>query len=186
MEVLEKRMYFFVMYNISDIQKGIQAGHCVEEYISKYGNTPKYKDYQKNWKTWIVLNGGSSNNVGTTMYGDESYYGSMEDIVETIEHIGYEHACFYEPDLNNSTSAVCFLVDERVFNYKKYPTFYNWYVEKYNITDYAERARLRLELSDETNIHHSFNKSFDYWVNEIIGGVKNHSLRSLLVNKKFA
>ena len=52
MESLEKRMYFFVPYNISPIQQAIQAGHAVEQYAHKFRNDPEYIDYVKNWKTW--------------------------------------------------------------------------------------------------------------------------------------
>ncbi len=38
---LEQRMYFFVPYNISEIQKGIQAGHAALQYANLCGHTRK-------------------------------------------------------------------------------------------------------------------------------------------------
>ena len=60
-EKLNYRMYFFVPYNILDIQKGIQAGHVVEQYAAKH-KSAAYDDYVENHKTWIILNGGPTNN----------------------------------------------------------------------------------------------------------------------------
>ena len=37
-KTLELRMYFFVPYNISPIQKSIQAGHAALEYAYKNSN----------------------------------------------------------------------------------------------------------------------------------------------------
>ena len=54
---MELRMYFFVPYNISDIQKGIQAGHAAIQYVIKHGHTQELNDCYINNKTWIILNG---------------------------------------------------------------------------------------------------------------------------------
>ena len=64
MKNLEKRMYFLVPYNISDTQKGIQAGHAMGEYVLKYGrHNPDHVvwDFLEKWKTWIILNGSTTN-----------------------------------------------------------------------------------------------------------------------------
>ena len=61
MNKLKKRLYFFVPYNISPIQQAIQAGHAALEYAFKYGNTEEFIDFVTNHKTWIILNGGTTN-----------------------------------------------------------------------------------------------------------------------------
>lgn len=61
----DKRMYFFVPYNISEIQKGIQAGHSALEYALKYGRTKEFLDFVENHKTWVILSGGTTR----TQYG---------------------------------------------------------------------------------------------------------------------
>ena len=61
MEKLEKRMYFLVLYNISPIQQAIQAGHAQNEYALKYWKDKEFQDWAKRCKTWIILNGGTSN-----------------------------------------------------------------------------------------------------------------------------
>ena len=40
---LELRMYFFTIYQLSGIQKGIQAGHAALEYARLFGNTDLFK-----------------------------------------------------------------------------------------------------------------------------------------------
>ena len=92
------RMYFLTMYNLSPIQKGIQAGHAALEYTLKYGDTQEYKDFIANDKTWIVLNGGTS--------------GDMVKHCEVLDNLGINFERFYEPDLNNSISAICYLLSE--------------------------------------------------------------------------
>jgi hypothetical protein len=98
------RMYFLTMYNLSPIQKGIQAGHAALEYDLKYGGTQEYKDFTTNDKTWIVLNGGAS--------GDMIKHSAM------LSQLGVKYESFTEPDLNNSISAICYLLPEE-----------DWYVK---------------------------------------------------------
>lgn len=119
---LEKRMYFLTMYNLSDIQKGIQPAHAVVEYHLKYPKSSEYFDWARNYKTIIILNGGTSN------AGRESKHksilpgkGTMEMHLKFLKKNKIKCAHFYEPDLNNSLSAIAFIVDETVFNKKKYP-----------------------------------------------------------------
>jgi hypothetical protein len=95
------RMYFFVMYNLSGIQKGIQVGHAAVEYQLDYGNKKLYKEFAKNHKTFIVLDGGGSNDM-------------LERERELIK-FKMDFASFQEPDLNNSVSAIAFIVPEDVY-----------------------------------------------------------------------
>ena len=114
----EKRMYFFVPYNISDIQKGIQAGHAALEYAEKFRHKSEIWDFIENDKTWIILNGGTTNKSRDL---DGISHGSLNQIADSLGDQGIDFAYFLEPDLNDALSAVCFIADERVFNYNKYP-----------------------------------------------------------------
>ena len=77
---LEMRMYFLVMYNLSDIQKGIQAGHALVEYVSAHGSDkPDFILFSSFDKTFIVLNGGTSNEGARSVDGMPYTRGSMED-----------------------------------------------------------------------------------------------------------
>ena len=62
-EKIGLRMYFFVMYNLSGIQKGIQAGHAALEYANLFKNKREYQDFIEVHKTFILLDGGGSNDM---------------------------------------------------------------------------------------------------------------------------
>ena len=116
-ERLEYRMYGLVPYNISPIQQGIQFGHAVVEYsINRYGTYDDYQQWAKEDKTFIILNGGTTND-------NEERLGSLNKSVRRLEDICIPHATFHEPDLGDQLTAVVFLVDERVWDKEKYPEY---------------------------------------------------------------
>jgi len=94
----ELRLYCLVPYNLSPIQQGIQALHATVELGMK-GNKD-YKEWAKNHKTVIVLNGGTTGKKG-----------SLQQHVKNLDRIGVDYAVFREPDLNNALSSVAFIVD---------------------------------------------------------------------------
>lgn len=159
---LEKRMYFFVPYNISDIQKGIQCGHAVEQYAFKYGENKNYIDYVQNHKTWIILDGGTTNGHRSA-HGEA--IGTLNQILDSLVENEIEHACFYEPDLNNALTAICFLVDERVFNNEKYLDQEDFYNEFFDFETQKGEQENYIEL---------------------VGGEKNLFLKELIKDKKLA
>ena len=135
MESLEKRMYFLVPYNISPIQQAIQAGHAALEYARKYKDDSEYVDFVDNYKTWIILNGGTTNKSIDRDSGLP--YGTLNKSLYELEDFNFENPdleihfeCFYEPDLNDALTAICLIVDERVFNREDYPDFREWLDEK--------------------------------------------------------
>ncbi len=87
------------MYNLSQIQIGIQSLHAAIEYSLKYGKDKEYQEWAKTHKTVILLNGGTSNNVQP---------GTMELNYMRLIDNKVKCAAFYEPDLNNSLSAIAF------------------------------------------------------------------------------
>lgn len=107
----EKRMYVLVPYNLSEIQKGIQALHAVAEYSLEFNSTfikgkeyyckdSLYVDWAKNWKTVIVLNGGTT--------GKNS---SMHQYRQDLLNLNVDHSLFHEPDLNDALTGIAFIVD---------------------------------------------------------------------------
>lgn len=193
-EKLELRMYGFVPYNISPIQQAIQFAHAVVEYgqnVKSYDvinniELKKYNDWADSWKTLIILNGGTSNHsINRYHQTDEPFIGTMESNLITLEQNGVEIATFYEPDLNDMLSAVVFIVDERVFNKKKYPDFEDWVIENYgglingNGSSYQIARRIKESNSKEDQ------KIYQSWV-KIIGGEKNVFLRDFLKNFRLA
>lgn len=120
---MEKRMYFLVPYNISPIQQAIQAGHAALEYARKYGNDEDFIDFVDNYKTWIILNGGTTNTIRDLDGVPQGTLNQYQD--QLVEH-KIKHSWFCEPDLNDALTALCLIVDERVFNRDDYPDFYDW------------------------------------------------------------
>ncbi len=98
------RMYHFVMYNLSGIQKGIQSYHAGVEYGNKYSNDDNYKKWANEDKTVIILDGGGSND--------------MIERMKELRELDVDYATFMEPDLNMSLSAIAFLVDESIYDFK--------------------------------------------------------------------
>lgn len=128
-------MYFFTMYNLSGIQKGIQAGHAAVEY-SRYARDgdPDYASYNEfadNHKTFILLDGGSS--------------GDMKTRVSELRSMGIAYAAFFEPDLNYSMSAIAFILPEEIYNIDLSNPLGLWnpeYQANYNIKEYISKFRL--------------------------------------------
>jgi hypothetical protein len=187
-EKRELRMYFFVMYNLSPIQQGIQAGHCVEEYADKFGQSELYKEYRKH-KTWIILNGGTSNSglviPSTTPYTDQTKWGSMEIYEQYLLEHNIQHSSFHEPNLNDSLSALCFICDNKVFDWENFPPFEKWAVSKHSF-DSIELGILQKGVPPYYNKFNStVNKLYKRWV-RLVGGEQNAKLKGLILGKKLA
>jgi hypothetical protein len=164
---LEYRMYGLVPYNISPIQQGIQFGHAVVEYAQIVKQLPPYEKIYNKWakkdKTFIILNGGTTNNNTDSL-------GTLNKHMLTLDANDVHYAEFYEPDLGEQLTAVVFLVDERVFNRELYPDFQE---EKlpYGVRKPSKKAQIELEERNESN--------YQKWV-EKIGGPKHAFLREFL------
>jgi len=184
-------MYFLVLYNISDIQKGIQAGHAALEYAHSFNDDEEYQRFVKYHKTWIILNGGTSNENGKTVYSPKPIdVGSMELYHIQLNEFGIKHACFYEPDLNNSLSAISLLADERVYNKKDYPDLYEFYINGFtgeldNIEQYTEITETINHKNAKEIIPERYPKFYLKWINSL-GGMKNVYLREFLGTKRLA
>lgn len=192
---LEKRLYFFVPYNLSPIQQAIQAGHAALEYAHKFKDDEQFVDFVKNWKTWIILDGGTTNNKVDNELNH--YKGTLNQLETEIIKFNFAHrneenfediksSHFHEPDLNNALTAVCFIADERVFNYDDYPDFSDW-IMKQEIINEDEKLMAFTALKGKTQLEllELFPGMYPLW--EIfLGGSKNVFLRNLLKGKRFA
>ena len=163
------RMYGFVPYNISSIQKGIQFGHGVVEYSQKYFESEEYQEWANNHKTFIILNGGTSNTM----------IENMNMLLENNISLSF----FKEPDLNNMVSAVVFLVDSRVYDTKTYPSYYEYFLSK-ELPNPVINTNEDIKYFTE---HHKNISSHTYieWVT-LMGGKENVFLREFLINFKLA
>jgi hypothetical protein len=201
-EKLELRMYGLVPYNISPIQQAIQFGHAVVEYgqmVKSYKTDDVlrtnfllglYNDWADNWKTFIILNGGTSNH-SINRYHDVEFIGSMEKHLQTLNEIGVINATFYEPDLNDMLSAVVFIVDERVFNRKKYPDLGDWLLNNKNdflvdrLSSPYKFDRMRQNGYFQTDANKEEREIYLEW-EKSIGGEKNVKVRDFLSGLKLA
>ena len=113
-EEKDLRMVFWVPYNISEIQKGIQAGHCALEYVNEMTKTENindlfiWKEYVENHKTWMIYNGGTTNDKRDN---ESEFIGTLNQIPRELRKFEIEFATFQEPDLNNALTAVCCIID---------------------------------------------------------------------------
>jgi hypothetical protein len=187
---MKYRMYFFVPYNISPIQQAIQAGHAALEYAWKFPVTQEYIDFMTNDKTWIILNGGTTNDM---IDSDGCYYGTLNQLEGQISPSGNNHKIHYstfrEPDLNNALTALCFLADERVWDYETYPDFYDWLseVKMYpNAKAEMDRKNPQIRRFTPEQFKELFPEYYQKWVVEVLGNEKNEFLRNLLRGKKLA
>lgn len=185
MKELEKRMYFFVPYNLSPIQQAIQAGHASLEYAHKYGGKELFIDFIDNWKTWIILNGGTTNSKRDF---EGIPQGSLNQIGDSLLENGIDFSYFEEPDLEDALTALCFIADERVFNYKDYPEFSEWLLTV-DFSDDSVEKLLSFTISTKDTIEglkEKFGGYYKSWERDVMGGEKNVFLRELLKGKKLA
>ena len=179
-DMLEYRMYGFVPYNISSIQQGIQYGHALQELNNEvmYGELDEdfIKTFTK-WrlidKTFIILNGGTTNNNK-----ESKWHGNMNQHLDFIKSLGIIVGEFYEPDLGDQLTGFCFLVDERVFDKKKYPDLNIWLIENHPGEFDAKFNKSSIDISMPDEIQKEWE--------QIIGGEVNVKLREFLSNKKLA
>ncbi len=164
---LEYRMYGLVPYNLSPIQQGIQFGHAVVEYgmLSSViqEHTKIYNKWAKEDKTFIILNGGTTNN-------NPDKLGSLNKHTEALSLANIRYAEFHEPDLGDQLTAVVFLVDERVFNKTLYPDF---------IPETLPWGRKKPSEKELSILEAKNQKNYEHWV-EKIGGPQNAFLREFL------
>ena len=158
---LELRMYGLCNYQLTGIQKGIQFLHGVVEYSLLHGISEQYMDWAKNWKTVILLNGGTTND-------NPKWFGTLNQHAQTLSEMNVPIARFYEPDLGDQLTSVVFIVDERVFNKEKYPD------PVYQFTE------LTSQLVTEIN-----EKIQEEFINSI-GGYTNFKLREFLKQFRLA
>ena len=191
-EKLELRMYGLVPYNISPIQQAIQFGHAVVEYGQKMkylgehnqSLNIQYNDWADNWKTFIILNGGTTNH---RVDEQGMPFGTLNNHLLILEENKIDFATFSEPDLGDQLTAIVFVVDERVFNRKKYPDFEDWVIENYGElirSDYYTTSYMLATQIKQSNSKGD-KKVYAEW-SKFVGGEKNIFLRDFLKNFKLA
>jgi len=177
----ELRMYGFVPYQMSGIQAGIQFGHAVVRYGRTFFQTDDYKNWMNRWETFIVLNGGTTND------SDHSeHYGGINKIVDQLVAWDIDHAVFREPDLGRQITGIALILSEECFSseYKSLIEFMgsdNEYYSEYNQvkTKYNQWPKPTKSKSDFIKEKYPwiYNNYVDY-----MGGEKNIKLREYVKN----
>jgi len=186
----EKRLYAFVPYQLTGIQKGIQMQHALTEYDDAFGTNEDYIDWRQNWKTTIVLDGGTTNEgITECKYNGALEKGTMQQFMDLLIENNVKVEGFWEPDLNNTLTAFVFIADEPVFNHKDFPFFEQWLdICLHNMEDtYMEYLKYFKNAIPRTldDYKKDWKKFYNRWEDEV-GGRKNAFLKYFLVNKRLA
>ena len=152
-------MYSLVLRQLNPIQKGVQTTHSVVEYANNYGCDEEYRQWAETDKTLIILDGGT--------------FQEMESIYESLNEWGVKFAKFQEPDLNYLTTAITFLVDERMWNHVLYPSWEN-------LPQYPLVIDGNMSTPDSKDYI-----SYNEWI-DMMGGAVNVDLRKLIFSKKLS
>lgn len=198
---MELRMYGLVNYQLIGIQKGIQYGHGKDEYTlamidmleNGFNNLDVYKQY-KEWlkfhKTYIILNGGTTNN-------NPKRLGTLNKHLNTLKEQGIYCTTFYEPDLGDQLTSINFIVDERVFGKDdnkqyKWKNFKDWlldnpsaYIFDIKSLPFFDKKTSEIEDMFKTSTLPEYTDLYNQWV-LYMGGYKNAFLRRWLENFNLA
>jgi hypothetical protein len=113
-----------------------------------------------------------------------------EEDVSILLQNGVRCSSFCEPDLGDQMTAICFIIDEKVFNREVYLDFGDWVMEnhfgylKNNMLTGGKIERMRKE-GYFLNGNVTEKKLYSDWV-DFVGGEKNVFLRDFLKNAKLA
>ena len=102
-------MYSLVLRQLNPIQKGVQSAHSIVEYIHKFHKLTEYIQWVNVDKTIIILDGGT--------------YQEMKECRDTLAELGVPYAAFYEKDLGNLITSISFIVEDKVWDSKTYPSY---------------------------------------------------------------
>jgi hypothetical protein len=140
------RMYGLVPYNLSPIQQGIQYGHAVVEYANDYFHSTEYEIWANRDKTFIILNGGTTNNK----LDDAGIpKGTLNQHEKILQYHGIKLATFNEPDLGDQLTAVVFIVDDRIFDREAWPNYAGKFYEGTIIPDEMEYYEWKMKFSND-------------------------------------
>jgi hypothetical protein len=163
---MEYRMYYLVLRHLSGINKAVQTSHASIEYAVKYIANSDFQKYATIDKTIVMLDGGT--------------HQEMVMLQKQLDENGVNNTYFIEPDINDAMTAICFLVDERLFN-------------KDIFVSYEKFCALHFKDSDTTSIDYVeflLNKQpggelYEEWVKQI-GGTQNETIYNIINGRKLS
>lgn len=179
----ELRLYAFVPYQLTGIQKGIQMMHASHEYNLVFAGDTNYENWKSKYKTVIVLNGGTTND-------NPEKLGTMQLYLNELIENGIKVEFFREPDLNDSLTSFVFLAEEPSFNHKDFPFFHEYIREQLSAIQEEEIEIIKeivniKKTSSLEELKKQYGKMYIEWEKEM-GGRKNVFLKYFLNDKKLA
>lgn len=142
------RMYVLVERHLSPISKGIQAAHAIVEYGMMIGMDEEYNDWALRDKTIIMLDGGTPKD--------------LNKVKTEMDNRGIKCAQFQEEDLGYITTAVAFLVEDKIYDAEPFNVFHSNMVKENKellfekgvegLEGYAEKEYCKL-LGGENNLY---------------------------------
>ena len=194
----ELRMYFFVAYNLSPIQQGIQAGHAAVEYSAKYFGTRTeflYKQFAKKHKTFIILNGGTTNDGKVFKRGKKRTHkelqGTMQKYENYLKKYNVPFAGFREPDANNALTAIAFIANKKSFNRNIRP-FRTWCLIdshsplKLSKLDFNKLGNHLFEYEPYRSNSKKLDSLFESWCKRYNMSFEEGIIRMIIAGKKLA
>lgn len=179
------RLYGLVPYNLSPIQQGIQFGHAVQEFNNlvmdakiPLDEIPNFNQWRKQSKTFIILNGGTTND-------STDYPGSMNENLKELIDMGITVAQFYEPDLGDQLTAVVFLVPNTVYNKTIVPDFWDWVDTDEMPFEQIDLVKFKFGELFIRDFDKKQLKTYKQW-EELVGGEKYARLRFFLSRFRLA
>lgn len=153
-------MYVLVLSSLSSIQKGIQAMHALEEYHIAYGGIKELYKWGKYDKAIKVLN---VENLKELM-----------EIKNELSKREIRFSCFNEEGLNGLLTALCLIVEDKVYDWKQYPDYHTWCFNNHIEADIMHPTDPPMFERNEEN--------YANWL-EFIGGENNRFLKEMLNSK---
>lgn len=177
------RLYGLVPYQLTGIQQGIQFGHALQELNNYYRDNPEdsnfsdFKTWSEQCKTFIVLNGGTTNDRTVGL----DFFGSLNNHKKQLELMDINVGTFNEPDLGDQLTAIVFVVPECVYNKKDYPEFWDWEpVIHYAKKEDKSHELLAFKTDNTEEVSEEIRTFYDNWVLSIMGEKKWADLREFL------
>ena len=178
MRRLEYRMYVFLVSGLSEEQKILQTSKAILKYALKYKEDVPLEIFEfYNSNDYFLVNGGSSNDGHL---GNKD--GDMQLLNKQLDDIYAKYIKVYEKSLNSILSAICLLIDERVWNLYLYPDFKNYVIQNTDPLEIKDEISIRV-CDDETLIK-KFDVLYKSW-RQMMGveiDDKNIKLREILKN----
>ncbi|MEO6304805.1 MAG: hypothetical protein ABIP51_16715 [Bacteroidia bacterium] len=102
-----QKMYSIVLMHLNGRQQGIQHSHSKDVFELKFSHLEKYQQWLRTDKTVIVLE----------TYSTKLLNSAADELIANNVEVGV----FKEEDLDDITTSISFLVDERVWDFETYP-----------------------------------------------------------------